>query len=89
MKRSVIKDVNGKKLKSLDIIELKESYDGETAFIVTDTKPLTLTYNRSYDKSVKEHVKDVRKVLVMEFEIIDNVVDIAHAIFDKAGIKFK
>ena len=88
MKRSVIKDINGKKLRELDIIETREGYNGEDVFIVTSAKPLKLAYNRSYGELEKEYVEDVMRVLNLDFEIIDNVADIAHAIFDKAGIYY-
>lgn len=88
MKRSVIKDINGKKLKKLDIIETREGYNGEDVFIVTSAKPLKLAYNRSYGESEKEYVEDVMRVLNLEFEIIDNVADISLAIFDKLGIYY-
>jgi hypothetical protein len=88
MRRSVIKDINGKKLRELDIIETREGYNGEDVFIVTSAKPLKLAYNRSYGELEKEYVEDVMRVLNLDFEIIDNVADIAYAIFDKAGIYY-
>jgi hypothetical protein len=88
MRRSVIKDINGKKLRELDIFQIKEGYNGEDVFIVTSAKPLKLAYNRSYGEIEKEYVEDVMRVLSLEFEILDNVVDIAHALFDKAGIYY-
>ena len=88
MRRSVIKDINGKKLRELDIIETREGYNGEDVFIVTSARPLKLAYNRSYGNVEKEYVEDVMRVLNLDFEIIDNVADIALAIFDKAGIYY-
>ena len=88
MRRSVIKDIKGKKLKELDIIQIKEGYNGEDVFIVTSAKPLKLAYNRSYGEVEKEYVEDVMRVLNLEFEILDNVADIAYAIFDKIGVDY-
>jgi hypothetical protein len=88
MRRSVIKDINGKKLRELDIIETREGYNGEDVFIVTSAKPLKLAYNRSYGELEKEYVEDVMRVLNLDFEIIDNVADIALELFDRAGIYY-
>ena len=88
MRRSVIKDINGKKLRELDIIETREGYNGEDVFIVTSAKPLKLAYNRSYGNVEKEYVEDVMRVLNLDFEIIDNVADIALELFDRVGIYY-